>query len=139
MKALSGTGCARARLLLELLPEPPLAPELAVDVVREVPLAAVVALEEMLVVVLVVASTFVFVVLFDVVESAELGSTLEVAVTVCVFAGESADVEDAGVETPLVEDGASRELLAPEEPEPAPAEEPCVVLAVAATVPLVVA
>jgi len=91
----------------------------------------------MLVVVLVVASTFVFVVLFDVVESAELGSTLEVAVMVCVLPGESAEVEDAGVETPFVEDAVSRELLAPDDPEPAPAEEPWVLLAAAATVPLV--
>ena len=48
---------------------------------------------------------------------------------------ESAEVDEAVALTPLVADGVSKEVVAADEPAPAPAEEPAVAAGVTATVP----
>jgi hypothetical protein len=134
VNALNGTGVAREGLLLEL-PDPP--PPPLDELEREVPLSDVVALDEVPVLVLMLESTVEPAAEDD--ESAELELALEIEGVELILPGDSADVEAVADETPFVVDGVSRELLEPFEPDPAPDDEPAVLDAVAATVPVVVA
>jgi hypothetical protein len=128
VKAASGIGVERATLLL--LPPPPPdepCPEVLDDPEREVPPVDTVALEEMLLFVLVLESTVALEPVVEDGESAELELTLDVANEVFVFAETNADVEDAGVERPTVEDGESNPLLEDDDAEaPAPDDDPAV-------------
>jgi hypothetical protein len=141
VNALSGTGCETV-VLLALLdpPPPPPPPDVLVEAVldRVVPLAEVVALLEMPVDELVAVSGFAVVPADP--ESAELVFTVAVAVVdLLVLPDDSAEVEFAADDTPFVADAVSSDALAPPAAEPAPDEDPCVLDAVAATVPVVVA
>jgi len=121
---------------LEAPPPPPPVPSPAVvpEPERDVPLTAVFALEEVLVDVEALESTVELDV--DVVDNAEVEFTLEAPVVVAVLPGEIAEVLDAGVETPVVDDAVSIEAadVAPAL-APAPLDEPAVAEGVAATVP----
>ena len=145
--ALSGTGLAGPLLLLP--PEPPTPPpppdvlplldpvlEEPVVLERLVPLCEVLALEDVLVVVLVLARTEDCAVeLVD--RSADVDETLDVAVVVPELLDNSADVDAEAEETPLVTLGVNRPLVAVLLPDPAPDDEPAVLEACAATVPVV--
>jgi hypothetical protein len=139
--ALSGTGVCKA-VLLELLepPPPPPPPDvLPVVVDRDVPPTEVVALDEVAVLVLVAARTDDVVPVVDAFDSAALGLTVDAAEVVVVFPEASAEVAADADETPFGAELVSSEVLAPPPPDPAPADDPCVFDAVAATVPDVVA
>ena len=140
--ALNGTGVWSAELLLELLDPPPPPPpaELPVEVDRDVPLADVVALDDVAVLVLVVESTDEVVPVVDDVDSAELEFTGDAADVVVVLPEANADVDDDAEETPLDDaDGVSSDVVAPPPPDPAPDDDPAVLEACAPTVPVVVA
>lgn len=140
--ALNGTGVCSAELLLVLLDPPPPPPpdELPVDVDRDVPLTDVVALDDVPVLVLVVASTPEVVPVVDEVDNAELEFTGDAADVDVVLPEDNADVDDAAEETPLdAADGVSSDVLAPPPPDPAPDDDPAELDAVAPTVPAVVA
>jgi hypothetical protein len=145
--ALSGTGFD-APLLLLLPPDPPepppppvpllLEPVLEDPVVLErvVPLCDVFALDDVLVVVLVLVSTEDCAVeLVDC--SAEVDETLDVSDVELEVLEDSADVEAAADETPLVALAVNSPLLAAVLPAPAPEDDPAVFEACAATVPVV--
>jgi hypothetical protein len=136
VNALSGTGIGNVvLLLLELEPPPPPPPDDDVVDERVVPLADVFALEEVPVLVLVFVSTLVFTALLAEVESAEPELTLVVAGVELVFPLESAEVEAALDETPLLCDDVNCELLDELLPCPAPEDEPAVFEAVVGVVP----
>ncbi len=145
VNALNGTGCATVVLPepLDPPPPPPLEEPLVevlddpVELEREVPLAEVVALEEVLVDVLAVVSALAL--LLAELDSGELEFTVAVDGVDVALLGDSAEVELAVEDTPLVAEDVSRDALAPLDPEPAPADDPCVLDPVAATVPVVVA
>jgi hypothetical protein len=116
-------------MLPPLLPDPAAVLE---DAEREVPLTEVVALEEMLLVVLVFESTVALVLALEDGDSAEVEATLEAADVVLTFAEANAEVDDAGDETPAVEDGVSSALPGDGvAPAPAPDDEPAVFDAIA--------
>ena len=122
-----------------LLPEPPpppaAVPSAAVvpEPAREVPLGAVVALEEMLPLVLEIAPGFV---LFDD-DKAELELTAEGLDAVPRLPEFSTEVDEAGVETPVLLVDFSSDAAEAAPPAPAPEDEPPVLEGVAATVPVV--
>ena len=121
-------------------PPPPPPDELPVDVDRDVPLTDVVALDDVPVLVLVVASTPEVVPDVDAVDNAELEFTGDAADVDVVFPEDNADVDEAAEETPLDdEEGVSSDVLAPPPPDPAPDDDPAVLDAVGPTVPVVVA
>ena len=139
VNALSGIGFGNGVVvpLDDPPPPPPPVPSPAVvpEPAREVPPAAVFALDEMLVEVLALESTVEFAV--DVVDSAEVEFTLDAPAVGAVLLEENADVEDAGVETPDVDEGVKSDVAAAAPAlAPAPLEEPAVAEAVAATVPV---
>jgi hypothetical protein len=109
-----------------------------VELERDVPDADVFALEEMLFAVLALVNALELLLVVAELDSAELEFTLVVAEPVFVFAEESADVELAFEDTPLVADELNSDVVAPPPPAPAPDDDPCVLEAVAATVPVVV-
>ena len=122
-------------MLLDPPPPPP-----PVDVDRDVPLADVVALDDVPVLVLAVASTPDVVPDVDDVDNAELEFTGDAAEVDVVLPDDNAEVDEAADETPLDEaDGVSSDELAPPPPDPAPDDDPAVADAVAPTVPVVVA
>jgi hypothetical protein len=94
---------------------------------RVVPAKDVVALEEMLLDVLAFDKTVEFAVAVEVGDNADVEATLDAAVVVLTFPETSADVVEAGAETPAVEEAINRAL--PDDaatPDPAPDEEPAV-------------
>jgi hypothetical protein len=94
------------------------------------------ALDEVLVVVLVLVSTEDCAV--ELVErTADVDETLDVAVVEVELLEDSAEVDVAADETPLVALAVNNPLLAALLPEPAPDEDPAVFEACAATVPVV--
>lgn len=98
-----------------------------VEAARVVPLKDVFALEEMLPEVLVVDNTFALVVDVDDRESADVELMLDWPATVLTLDETSADVVDAAVETPTVEDGVSSALPGDGVfPDPAPEDDPAV-------------
>jgi hypothetical protein len=131
-----GTGCATVGLLLEELEDPPPPPD-EVLAARVVPLAEVFWLEDVPVELLALASRLPVPVEADWVESGLVEFTLAVEVEVLWLEVESAEVPEAAVPRPLVAEAVSVDVLAPPDPEPAPAEEPAVAEAVAPTVPAV--
>ena len=106
---------------------------------RVVPLAAVLALDEVPVEVLELERTVELPELLDEVESAELEFAAELPGVVRPrFPDESAEVDDDAAETPLVEDAESMALPGLGAlPEPAPEDEPAVLEAVEPLVELV--
>ena len=139
LNALKGTGCDMVALLLPLPPPPP-PPELVpVELDRDVPDAEVVALEDMLPEVLAPVSEVVLVLVLAELDRAELEFTFAVAALELVFPDDSAEVALEAEETPFVAEELSSEVVAPPPPEPAPADDPCVLGAVVGTVPAVVA
>jgi hypothetical protein len=133
VNALSGTGVGRGAA--PLLPDPPAGdapPEALLDVdERVVPEGDVVALEEIEVDVLAVVSTVAFEPVVELGESADVDATLDTA-GVVTLPGDSAEVDDGGVDTPTVDEGVKSAL--PEEgvtPDPAPDEDPAVLDATA--------
>lgn len=117
-----------ALLALLLLPlPPPEEPEADVPDERVVPLVDVFALDEMLVFVLLLDSTVVLALAVEEDESAELELTLDMPGAALRLEEASADVDDTGAETALVEDGVSSALPGDADaPEPAPEDEPAV-------------
>jgi len=106
---------------------------------RDVPAVDVFALEEVLPDVLALVNAVELLLLFAELDSAELEFTVAVADPVLVFEEDSADVELVVEDTPLVADELNSEVVDPPPPAPAPDDDPCVLEAVAATVPVVVA
>src|ERR1700685_3006787 len=105
VKVLSGTGVGSVVEFVVLAELPPDA-ELLDEVERVVPASEVLALEEMLDVVLVLERTVCVEVEVDEGASADVDAELDVvAVVVLTFPGARADVDDAEVETPVVEEG----------------------------------
>jgi hypothetical protein len=137
VKALSGTGCDVVVEPELDAPPPPPEPLPPVDVERVVPLADVFALDETVSELLELAMTLEPIVAelaeFD---NGDVEVTDVVALFVCALELR-ADVWDAAEETPFVADVVSKEPVDPLEPAPAPEDEPAVLEAVAATVPLV--
>ena len=125
VKALSGTGVERAPTL-PAFDEPP--PELPDADARVVPASEVLALEEILDVVLVLERTVCVEVEVEEGASADVDAALGMAaVAVLMFPEARAEVDEAGVETPVVEEGVKRELPAEAAaPDPAPEDEPAV-------------
>ena len=127
--ALSGMGVGKTTLPA-LAPAPPPPPEepgagVVDEPARDVPPTAVLALEEMPVVVLV--STFALEPAVEPADSAELVVTVEAPDAVLRLPAASADVEEAGEETPFVAEGVNKALPAEAAPPaPAPEEEPAV-------------
>ena len=135
VKALRGTGLEDVVLVPLDAPGAVVVP----DPARVVPLAAVFALEELLPALLTEPRTVVPVWLLDVVDKAEELLTVEsVELAVVLFDDERAEVELAEEDTPVVEEAVNSAF--PEDavvPAPAPEEDPAVLEATAAVVPLV--
>ena len=138
--ALSGIGVG-AVIVVPLLdpppPPPPLVPSPVVvpEPERVVPPCEVVALDEILVEVLVLESTVEFAV--EPVDSADVEFTLEAPVVEPLLDELRAELEDTGADTPDVALGLSSEPPATAPAlAPAPLDEPAVLEAVAATVPV---
>lgn len=140
LKALNGTGCDTVALAVLLPPPPPLALLLLpVELDREVPAVDVFALEEVLVEVLALVSAVALLALLAEPDNAELEFTVVAADPVLVFEEDSAEVDPATEDTPLVADEVRSDVVDPPPPAPAPEDDPWVLDAVAATVPVVVA
>ena len=121
----AGTEAGLAQLMTGVvLPPPPLDEPLDA---RVVPVVEVLALDEILPVVLAVESTVVLAPVVEAGDSAALELTLDTAEVVLLFAGASAEVEDAGDESAPEVEGINNEL--PEEADdaaPAPEDDPAV-------------
>jgi hypothetical protein len=123
VKAFSGTG-----VWITVAPVP-VDPPAVLDVAeREVPLADVFALEEMLLEVLVLVNTLVLVVEVDDDDSADVEFAFEADdVVVPVVPAASAEVEEAGEERPAVAEAVNSALPGDAvTPAPAPEDEPAV-------------
>ena len=72
----------------------------------------------------------------DAVDNAEVGLTVAVARLKAEFCEESAEVDEAEAEIPLVSDGVRMEVVAAVEAFPAPAEDPWVLDGVGGTMPV---
>lgn len=142
MNVLRGTGVCSTEapeLLLDPAP-PPEAPSATFAVVdgRVVPAKEVLALDETVVDVLTLASTVGIVDAFAVGESAEVAFTVDAAVVVLTFRDASAELVEAGAETPAVEEALSSAFPAVgATPDPAPEEDPAVLFVVNDAVGLV--
>lgn len=138
MKVLNGTGVCRAVAL-----DPPAAPEepslaFVVEDEREVPASDVVALEDTLLEVTAGVKTVELEAAVDAGDRAEVEVMGVVADVVAVALELSADVEEAGEETPAVEEGVNSAF--PDDgviPDPAPDDEPAVLAVVSEAVLLV--
>lgn len=133
VKALSGTGVWGAAAELPVPPPPPAGaededpPAALVADARVVPPDEVLALLKVLPEELAVLRTVAAVEAFEIDESVEVEFTVDVAEVVLVLPATRADVDEAGDETPAVEDAVNSAL--PEDgvaPEPAPDEDPAV-------------
>ncbi len=128
-----------------LLPPPPPPPPLELlplvpeELEREVPAVDVFALDDTLLDVLALVNAVVLLLVFAEFDNAELEFTFVVADPLLVLVEDSADVDPATEDTPFVADEVNNDVVAPPPPAPAPDEDPCVLEAVAATVPVVVA
>ncbi len=127
MNALSGTGVARVVLAAALPPPPAVEVPVLAETLREVPARDVVALEEMLLVALVVDNVVALLLAVAEGESADVALALAAPNVVLLLTGVSADVKEADDETPAVVDAVSKafpgEAVAP---APAPDDEPAV-------------
>lgn len=72
----------------------------------------------------------------EAVDSADVGLTLAVARLKAEFCEDSAEVEEAEAEIPLVSEGVRMEVVAAVDAFPAPAEDPWVLDGVGGTIPV---
>jgi hypothetical protein len=135
LKALNGTGVATTALLplLPLPPPPPLPPDAELPVERVVPPNDVFALEETLLLLLVLVSTVELALAVEVCDNADPELTPDIPNAEPALAGASAEVDDvakfADEEIAFVEGVSSALPGEGELPEPAPDDEPAVLLA----------